>query len=220
MARDLNQFIANLTKLEEELRKQGPRIATEIAAAHIGLAVRRIQKEGLPGKSYSTSQMFATESMFNRKDRFKPTEVATELGRDAFGKLVKGGVRNKKGEVARKGRKKRVLWIKFPKARKAVPVMILPGGYKQLRQLNGLQNAKVDLTFSGRMFQNVKVLKPARKADQYFAIIGVDNPENKGKFAGNAKKYGDFMAPTSKEVPILQEIPQETILKIIEKTLG
>lgn len=221
MARGLNEFIEKLKLLEVELLKAGPKIAVEIAQSATALSIRRIQKEGVTGKKYSTHPMFATQNMFNRKDRFKPTEIASELGRDESGKLVKGGSRNKKGEVAKKSTaKKRVMWIKFKGARKAVPVMLLPGGYKELRQLNGLQSNFVDLTFSGRMVQNIKVLKSSSREAKFLAIVGVDNPENKGKLAGNAKKYGDFLAPTEKEEEVLSTIPLNRITEIIKKVLA
>ena len=221
MARGLNEFIEKLKLLEVELLKAGPKIAVEIAQSATALSIRRIQKEGIAGKKYSTSLMFATQNMFNRKDRFKPTEVASELGRDEDGKLIKGGKRNKKGEVAKKSTaKKRVMWIKFKGAKKAVPVMLLQGGYKELRQLNGLQANFVDLTFSGRMIQNVKILKSSSREAKFLAIVGVDNPENKGKFAGNQKRFGNFLDPTEKEQEVLSSIPQGRITEIIKKVLA
>jgi hypothetical protein len=222
MAGTLKDLDRTLLELEKAIIAEGPSIAKELAVNASALAQARIQKEGVAGKSYSTSQMLATLSMFNRKAAFKPTEIGSELGRGADGKLVKGGKRNDKGEIAAKAKaKKRWLWIRFPGAKKAVPVMILPGGYKELRKLNGLQTGVVDLTFTGRMFQNIKILRQEKAGSETFlAIIGATDKENKGKLAGNAKKYGNFLAPDKEEIVVLQDIQARRITEIIKRVLG
>jgi hypothetical protein len=218
----LTDLESKLAELEKEILLQGPKIAAEIAVNALALAKNRIQSEsGIVGKQYSTKPMLATLSMFNRKAGFEPTEIGSELGRDEFGKLIKGGKRNKKGEIAKKkNAKKRFLWLKFPKAKKAVPVMILPGGYKELRKLNGLQTSKVDLTFSGRMFQNLKLLEPRNSGAKFLAVIGAKDKENKDKLSGNFIRYGDFLAPTNDETEVLQTVQLNRLRSIFQKVLG
>jgi hypothetical protein len=213
-----------LARLQEEILKEGPRIAQELAVNALALSKNRIQTEGVKGRQYSTREMLATESMFNRKKGFKPTEIeSTEIGRIGKRKFVPGGFRQPTtGKVDQRGanRKKRWLWIKFPKAKKAVPVMVLPGGYKQLRQLNGLQTGFVDLTFSGRMFQNIKLLEPKSKGLTFLAFIGATNLENQQKFFGLSRKYGRFMDPESDEINVLTQIQANRIGDIIKRVLG
>lgn len=216
MSKSLNDLLKDLDKLEAALIKAGPKIAQEVAQNAAALAIHRIQNEGIEGKSYSTKPMFATESNFNIKDRFEPTEIATQLGFDAAGEPVKGGVRTKKGTIKKSATKKRLLWIKFKGAKKATPVMLLPGGYKQLRQLNGLQTNHVDVTFSGRMIQNIKVLRQESKELKFLAIVGATQKEEKDKLKANATRYGYFLDPTPDEQKILQPIPFEIVKNIFD----
>ncbi len=202
MAKGLIDLNAKLELLEQELLKAGPKLAQEIAVNALALSVNRIQTEGVEGKQYSIKPMLATVSMFNKKSAFKPT------------------VKEQKEGEKKKPKKKRWVWIKFPKAKKAVPVMILPGGYKELRKLNGLQTAHVDLTFSGRMLQNTKLLKFKERGAQFIYFIGASDKEEKVKLAGNNKKYGDFLAPTKEDIPVLQEVNVDAIEKIFKQVLG
>lgn len=200
--KNLLDLIKALDLLEKEIIKEGPKISEEVAVNASALAIHRIQREGITGKTYSTNMMFATQSMFNRKAAFKPTEVPT------------------KGKPGTTKKKKRLVWIKFKNARKAVPVMILPGGYKQFRGLNGLQSAHVDLTFTGRMFQNVKILQTKQAGAKFLSIVGVPDPENKAKFAGNRDRFGDFMAPTKEDQQVINTIPVKRLRTVIKKVLG
>ncbi len=220
----LNDLDKRLAQLESEILKEGPRIAQELALNALALSKNRVQTTGIPGKRYSTREMLATESMFNRKKGFKPTEIeSTEIGRIGKRNQVAGGFRQPgTGRVDQRGaqRKKRWMWIRFKGAKKAVPVMVLPGGYKQLRQLNGLQANYVDLTFSGRMFQNIKLLEPRNNGSKFVAYIGGGNQETKNKMKGMNARFGAFLDPDKKDVEILTTIQTNRINEIIKRVLG
>lgn len=220
MPKDISELLRKFDQLEDIILQRAPDIADEIAQNAAAVVIHRIQTEGLEGQQYSTNFMLATESQFNRKSAFKATEVATTLGRDENGKLVKGGVRNSKGEINKRKTGKRLLFIKFPGASKAVPVMLLPGGYKQLRELNGLPSNNVDLTFSGRMFQNIKVLNKEKSGLKFTSLIGATNQENRDKIRGHRQHYGNFLAPNRKEAITLVEIPKNRINEIFKQVLG
>jgi hypothetical protein len=213
MPKDLTDLANLFDFLEKEILKEGPAIAQEIAINGAALAIHRIQKEGVSGAQYSTNKMLATENMFNRKASFKQSLVEeTRFHRDQEGKK-----KTKNGDE--KKVVKRKLWIKFPRAKKAIPIMILPGGYKQLRELNGLQSAHVDLTFSGRMMQNIKLVAEKQEGAKFLAVIGATTPEEKKKLYGNHAHYGNFLDPTAEEKKIINPIPLNRIRKIFDKVL-
>lgn len=217
---NLNDLDRKLQQLEKNLIAAAPRIITEYAADYAALSIRKIQTEGVDAAQYSTKPMLATASMFNRKASFKPTEVATTLGRGEDGKLIKGGARTKKGNVKKSGTEARYKWVKFPGAKKAVPVMELQGGYAELRQLNGLQTAHVDLTFSGRELQNIKVLRDAQTGEKFTAYIGATNEENKKKLEGQNKRYGNFFKVNASDQKLLDEKAVDQFKKVVKDTLA
>jgi hypothetical protein len=216
----LKDLDKKLQQLEKNLVAAAPRIITEYAADYAALAVREIQTEGVEGAQYSTKPMLATASMFNRKSQFKPTEVATTLGRDEEGKLIKGGARTKKGNVKKSSTEARFKWVKFPGASKAVPVMELEGGYKELRSLNGLQTGHVDLTFSGRELQNIKVLRSDQNSLKFTASIGATNEENKKKLSGQHQRYGNFLKVKPADLLLLDRKAVDQFTKVVTDTLS
>tara|TARA_R110000868_G_scaffold218088_3_gene468261 strand:+ start:198 stop:833 length:636 start_codon:yes stop_codon:yes gene_type:complete len=121
-------------------------IATTIRAE---IAFRVFNKGIATGKgfigSYSTKEMLATKSQFTKKSAFKQSMVVTN--RITYSSNLK----TKKLKASKGGQQKRPLWIKFPKASKAVPVMRLPGGYKQLRSIQGKYSNTVNLQYSGKL---------------------------------------------------------------------
>lgn len=222
MARTFDDLLNNLTRLEQELKTQLPKIVEEYAQNAQALVIHEIQQgEGVPNARYSTAEMIVTQSVFLQKAKFKPDVIGTTLGRDENGRLIKGGDRTKKGNIKKASTEKRFRWIKFKKAKKAVPVMTLLGGYEELRRIQGLQTANVDLTYSGRMLQNVKVLNTENRDEFYIvAIIGGINQETKDKLLGNYNRFGDYLAITPAIADMINDIPVNRVRNIIQTMLG
>lgn len=65
--------------------------------------------------------------------------------------------------------------------------------YADWREANGLQTDHVDLTFTGRMWQNIGIRN--LKTGQNIAIvqIGGKNDESQNKLNWNSQRYGDLM---------------------------
>lgn len=217
----LDQLLEGLTNVERDIEASMPKIVAEYAESGLALVINKIQHEtGVGGEVYSSRPSLVTQSVFLQKDKFKPDVVGETLGRDAEGKLVKGGVRTKKGSIKKSETEKRYRYVKFPKASKAVPVMTLQNGYKELRDIQGLQTAKVDLTYSGRMIQNTKLLSVEnRGAGKEVAMIGGTNKEVKDKLKWNYLHYGNFLGITKKIGEAINQIPVNRIKDIFNKHL-
>lgn len=103
--------------------------------------------------SYSTKQMLATKSQFVKKSAFRQTKIKTTS-------VVYSSSLKTKSLKAKKGRAlNRPLWIKFKNASKAVPVMVLPNGYKEFRQIQGRESSYVNLQLSGKLKSSM-VMEP------------------------------------------------------------
>lgn len=216
----VDDLINKLTTLKSALESQLPAITMEYANNAVIIIVSHIHSRGVPGEQYSEQKMLVTQSVFLQKDKFKPDVIANTLGRDDAGKLIKGGKRTKSGNISKRAVKPRFRWIKFPGARKAVPVMTLPGGYKQLRSIQGLQTGFVDLSYTGRMLQNTKALNVKRR-DPFFvvAIIGGVNKETKDKLTWNHEHYDDFLEVTDDVAKLINDVPIKRIKTLINQYL-
>ena len=220
MAKDLNDLLAALTNIENELTFKLSDIVTEYAQNGLALVINKVQTKGIGGESYSQRTMLVTQDVFLQKDKFHPDIIATTLGRDSEGKLVKGGSRNKNKTISKSKTGDRYRYIKFKGASKAVPVMTLQNGYKELRDIQGLQTAFVDVTYSGRMIQNTKVLSVQTEGEGVeVAIIGGGDAETRKKLRGNFIHYGNFLGITPKIAEVINVIPVARVKEIFEKFL-
>ena len=87
--------------------------------------------------------------------------------------------------------------------------------YREWRIANGLQVDHVDLTYSGRMFQNLQVQGTTREGRDIITIIDVSQSEEQKKMNANAKRYGDFLEVTQAEEDLLAlDFEDELISKI------
>lgn len=140
----LAEFQSKVKKIDDKKA-----MLREIATTLYGNISHRVHNEGKDAKEqpigkYSTKRMLATKKQFKVQGKFKQSKVETQQ--------VKYSI-NKKGEVkAKKGSKKKTpLWLKFPKAKKAVPVMIIDGGYRDFRNIQGMDAMNVNLNYYGKL---------------------------------------------------------------------
>ena len=201
MAKSLDDLINDLDKIEKAVIAGLSDVVTEMGTSALALSVNQLHKKGIPGKKYSTREMYVSQSVFNNKGAFKP-----------------GGKRGFKGErlvpagVGPDGVKKYKLVKIKPKS------MYLSGGYAQLRRIQGLQTSFVDGTYSGRMIQNTKPLYVKKYSDfRQASVIGGVDAETKKKLDGNFKRYGDFLKIPEEFIDAVNEIPINRIAEIITK---
>jgi hypothetical protein len=69
---------------------------------------------------------------------------------------------------------------------------ILPGGYKQFREMHNRQTNHVDFSFSGEMWAGIKLISNKSDHDQGVAKIGALEAQKK-KLEGNTKSRGDIL---------------------------
>lgn len=123
---------------------------------------QRVNNEGKDVKGaligqgkYSTEKSLATKDQFTKTSAFKVTMVESEVyKRNKKGKVVYKPYSEDDGSKAyipQKKKVKRELWIKFKKAKKAVPVMVLEQGYKELRDIQGKTTSHVNLQYTGTL---------------------------------------------------------------------
>lgn len=224
-AKDLDDLLKQFERFEFEVIQAAPGIAAEIVGNLLALRINAIHKVGIStdkgsGFQYSTNPMLATKSQFHNTAAFEPTEISVafitkEGKRKAGGERIKSG--KNKGSINQRRTKKIFMWIKFKGAKKAVPVMMLPGGYKQLRSIQGDESGFVNLTYTGRMFQNTKIVRYVRTGYKFSVEVGATQKEEQKKLFYNTLHYGNFLKPQQDELEAVQDIPHNRILAIAQK---
>ncbi|GEM67561.1 hypothetical protein SMI01S_11670 [Sphingobacterium mizutaii NBRC 14946 = DSM 11724] len=89
--------------------------------------------------------------------------------------------------------------------------------WKDVREANGHQTNFVDFTFTGRTFQNLKVVSIERSGFVAKAYLGSDNPEVSQRLFYGFKLYGDFLYPNEDEKRFLNGIANKMLDKVFEK---
>lgn len=87
--------------------------------------------------------------------------------------------------------------------------------YVEWRQANGLQVAHRDLTFTGRMFQNVQILGTTRKGNTWTTIMGATDKENKDKLRWNKEREGDFFVLHPEDDKIIEALANKRLTDLV-----
>lgn len=181
---NIKEAIAKIDLIISSLDAELQKASEEFAMSALGLVVNRIQQEGIPGRKYSTNKLPAfwfEDKALNGGGRALVEKHMKKKER-AFYKMVGEKVRNNK----------------------AIDEMENGISYDEWRQANGLQVNHVDLTFSGRMMQNLGVLGTKRNGNIWVTVIGGTNAEVIMKLEYTTKMFGKWLKPTDQEKDLLQ----------------
>ena len=195
------EFIAKLDVVINTFEAELIVASEELALSAMALVVNRIQREGIAGKKYSVNKLPA----FFYYDRWL-NAGGKALYESHTKKHLREGLNDFFGDS-----------IKLKKSK----VDNLEDGisYEEWRIANGLQVNHVDLTFSGRMFQNLGIIATKKVGSYYVTVIGGTNPEIVLRLEYNAIRYGDFLTPNKEEIDLLQRQFVERIENFIKTIL-
>lgn len=113
-----------------------------------------------------------------------------------------------------KQKRSQLSWVTEPDGQ---VFFILPRGYKQFRELHGRQTRHVDYTFTGRMWNNIKLQPDKSNLKGGKAVIGASTPEERHKIANNIELRGIFLKPTQPDIEVLKQTFSNGIMNIFKK---
>ena len=103
-----------------------------------------------------------------------------------------------------------------PKPAATLKTMYLPGGYKMLRQVQGLQTNFVDLHVSGSLMQSIRIVTVDKKVQ--IRIVGTDGVI---KSENIEKLYDkDIFTPSAKDNQAAENAISDEIALILQKSLS
>ena len=180
-------------KIQDRLRslKVNEIIVYPAATATLDKLRQRLFQKGIKGDGSKTGN-YSTEPMYASKKQFKKTggfrAQGKNAGKTASGKLAKG-TKKKKDGTERKS-------------------MYLAGGYKELRQVQGMETGFVNLQYNGDLFTDFTKLTVQKDS----VVVKVSRGINEKKIDGLTKKYGSSTFKHSKE-------EREFLKKEVQKNL-
>ncbi len=189
----IDAFLANL---DEEM----VRISEELAVNAKSMIMHRIQTEGLPGRHYSTMPL---------PPYFFDDRALNAGGRRLLDRHEKKAIRDAQRAEGVRVRKN-----------KALDELDDGISYYEWRLANGLQVGFVDLTFTGRMWQNTGPVVTEKHGDVYVTKVTGFNEETRQKLRWNAERFGDFFAVTQEERQLLDHVLNNRIHSLEKKYLA
>lgn len=90
-------------------------------------------------------------------------------------------------------------------------------GYKKIREKKGRQTAFVDFTFTGRMWNNIKLVSDQNELEGGIAVIKATEDLQKQKLAGNTERKGEILALSEQEKEKVTKYYEQGILNIFRK---
>ena len=93
----------------------------------------------------------------------------------------------------------------------------MPGGYKQLREMQGRQTNHVDFSYTGRMWGDINVVSSAGDHNKGIAMIGAKTEEGNDILAGNTEKRGDILDLSKSEIADIALAYNLDTIKIFKK---
>jgi len=109
-------------------------------------------------------------------------------------------------------------WVTIKRRGKNVHLFELKGGYKQLRQLEGLQTAHKDFWFTTQMWRGFGVKRILKNKGSMVITIGGKDPESQNKIDRNSKREGvNIINISDQELEKLAKQIDQQIQKYINK---
>lgn len=106
-------------------------------------------------------------------------------------------------------------WVSIGTGDKRKSLFVIPGGYKQFRELNGRQSGFVDFSFSGRMWADIAITSTNSDHADGLVTIAAKTDENDKKLAGNTKRRTDILKLSQSEIELLSEVYNAELNQVI-----
>ncbi len=139
-------------RLEEMVRRDMPLFITRrIAEDAITMIERRVRMQGLNylGGSFKP---YSRKSMLTSGRTEKSNRIATQL-------------------AGSKSKRKQLQWVTLKHKGRNVRLFVLPGGYAQMRSLEGLQTGHKDFTFTTQMWRGFGVKRTSKSRNEFIVTL-------------------------------------------------
>jgi len=189
-----------ILKLAKRAATQRGRVAVVGVKRGEGIIKKRIFNKGLDASNeklgvYSEKPFYATKEDFKVKSgAFKPSGVNS--GTTKSGKPRKQST-------------------KFSSKQKRL-TMFIPKGYKQIRQLQGLQGAYVDLEYTGSLLKSIQL----NTSNEQEPVLGIYAPKEIEVADKLEERYGVIFSPSQDERNVIIDAMKAEYKLVIKEITG
>lgn len=208
-----DEFRSSVSRLEQLLTDQLPRINERMALDCAGMVKDRLVNDGVRADGSKLGKYSDVEIplfFYKNGKLHAPFSSPLNKGGEALVEKVKKANRLKKNGGQRE-----------------------PGGeikgisYKQLREAEGRQTDFVDLKMSGETMRDIGPVKQVISGFKVVTHVGSKNTKVRAGgvttdkvLDGWSKQYGNVLEPNRAEAEVLKKLLQEQVLKLIRESFG
>lgn len=210
----LNQLDETLSNLYNAIANQAEERLTVIGAVAMQASMlKRIFERGQATSGAGISSKYSSNPTYYPKKAFKKTAGAFKpIGKNT---LIKVSTKTKGSNSVLKATIKVERSNKETKANRKT--MYLAGGYKMLRQVQGLQTNFVDLHVSGSLMQSIRIVSVKSKAQiRITSAKEVEKSEKIEELYGNI----DIFTPSVQDWQASNEAISNEVALILQKSLS
>jgi hypothetical protein len=194
----VDQFIVNVAKIEDYLRSDFTRDIVLMGCKDLSVKIaNRVQETSVLGSGasydYSTKTTLVGKSSFTTKG--------------AFDKVLAKAKSKKNTDTH---------WVTIKKGGSTYRLIVLPGGYKEIRSLEGHLNSKKNYSRTKEMWDNFGV----KSSDQKEVVIGGQKEASQNKINWNTARDGDvIIAPNQQEIQEFKDFVSNSVKRYIDASL-
>jgi len=89
-----------------------------------------------------------------------------------------------------KAKRSQLDWVTIKRAGKNVHLFVVPGGYQEIRSIEGFGNQNKSFDFTGQMWRGFGVKRTEVSSDRFAVILGGKNQESQDKIDWNSEREG------------------------------
>jgi hypothetical protein len=109
-------------------------------------------------------------------------------------------------------------WVTVRSSGKNIHLFEVPGGYAQIRRIEGFSNTRKSFEFTGQMWRGFGVKKQKKTTTKFSIIMGGKTVESQNKIDENSQREGIAIIGMSKqEQRLMEQILDKKMNKLLQK---
>lgn len=186
-------------RLSEMVRRDMPQFIQQRVAEDAAELIRR--RVTIRGENYLGGQFkpYSRRPILTSGKTEKSNRIGTQL-------------------ASTKSKRRQLQWRTVKHKGKNVRLFILPGGYAQMRRLEGLPTGHKDFTFTTQMWRGFGTKGTSKTNNEFTVTLGGKNVEAQKKINENSKREGiNIINLSDHETKLLAKLVDEELQRYINK---
>lgn len=185
--------------------------------------LQKLVKRELPLFIQETIALNAIEKITTRVIERQKNYLGGSFSAYSKKPILTSGKTEKSGRVGRalassKAKRRELDWVTIRSGGKNVHLFVLPGGYAQLRRIEGFSNPRKSFEFTTQMWRGFGVKRTRKTQNEIIITLGGKNLESQKKIDINSRREGiSIINISDKELKELAVMAEKELQRYVNK---